>query len=340
MSADEAGKPSREPGRPQKQVNPEEGPLPAIAQALRDLREACGNPKYRTLEKYAGVPHQRLAEAARGEHLPAWAVVEGYIAGCQSYYQHRHHSPPHADRVGNPARWRQLYQNAGGVLPEPPRSSDNAAEPSSGQATATGPVRSQPARLPWIARLGSRLNRRLTVAAASAVGVVLLTGAAVMIGRLLPGKSSPAAGSTPRSSNPIAGARDIFVTPPAPACGNATADGFRSPATTVFSPVTTLGTLSLDGFSVSTMDGMHRGISYYWVQSHPTGRRAGTQLRWSIDRDHWHYCTATLEPGNIAALPNLVTTVAVPSAIHGQQVFYQTCVWHQQPYTAQCSPVR
>lgn len=40
MSSDRAPKSTPEAGRPQKQLNPEDGPLPAMAQALRDIRAA------------------------------------------------------------------------------------------------------------------------------------------------------------------------------------------------------------------------------------------------------------------------------------------------------------
>ena len=340
MSPDEAGKSSRQPGRPQKQLSPQDGPVAALAQALRDLREASGRPKYRSLAIYAGVQHQRLAEAARGERLPKWQVVEGYVNGCWAYYQHRHHDDRPADGAADLARWRQLYRDAGGCLPEQTKCGETAELPTGPAPDAAGPGRWRAAlhrpRLP-----GSHRGRRLALAGAAGTGVALLTTAAVMSGMTLsPGKPSPDTAGTPRAGTRTARPAGIFVTPPAAACGSVAADGFRSPATTVFSTVTAVSRLSLDGLSVSTMEGTRDGTGYYWIEAHSTSRRAGMQLRWSSVRDQWHYCTATLDAGNISALPGLVTTVAVPATVHEKQVLYQSCVWHQHPYSARCTPVR
>ena len=343
MSLDKAGKSTREPGRPQKQLSPEDGPLAALAQALRDLREASGNPTYRSLEKYAGIPHQRLAEAARGERLPAWAVVEGYLYGCRASYQHRPNGRPPLDGAGDLARWQQLYRDAGGALPARGQCGDTTSEPLTSPAPAPGadgPGPSQVARLHRAPRPSRRFNRRLVLTGAAAAGIMLLTGAGVMIGVSLgSGQPSPAAGSTPRSAARPARTAGISVAPPAPACGDAASVGFRSPATTAFSNRTTAYTLSLDGFSVSLMQGTYGGTSYYWVEAHPTGRRAGMQLRWSSQPNEWYYCTATLEAGSISALPSLVATMAIPATIHSRFVLYQACMWHQHPYSARCSPV-
>jgi hypothetical protein len=213
------------------------------------------------------------------------------------------------------------------------------AQPPAGPPPAAGPDR-RPAALHRSRWPGIRRDRRLVLAGAAATAVALLTTAAVMSGvTLSAGKPPPLSGRTPRPAARTARPAGIFVTRPAAACGNASADGFRSPAA-AFSNVTTADTLSLDGFSVRAMKGTRKGTGYYWIEAHPTGRRAGIQLRWSSARDQWHYCTATLDSGKESALPGLVTTVAVPAIIHGQRVLYQSCVWHQHPYSARCTPVR
>ena len=126
------------------------------------------------------------------------------------------------------------------------------------------------------------------------------------------------------------------VTAPTARCGSAAADGFRSPAT--FSNARTVYTVSLESVSASVMAGTYNGTSYDWIEAHPTGSRAGIQLRWAYARNEWHYCTATLKAGDVSALPQLIATVAVPTTMRGQQVIYQACIWHQNPYTEQCSP--
>jgi hypothetical protein len=338
MPLDKAGKKSREPGRPQKRVNPEDGPLPFLAQALRDLREACGNPAYRTMQARTGVPHQRLAEAARGEQLPAWAVVEGYIKGCEAYYQRKHGDEPPGGTAAELTRWRQLYRDAGGTFPEEQPGRD-AAKPTLNPAPAHAlarRARSGRTRLLQVISPGRRPGRSSIQIGAAVTSTVLVTGAAVMLG-LWPGhaRPSPVTGSVTAASD-----AGTVVAASGHACGNAFSDGFRSPATTMFSDITAVGMLSLDGLSASLMEGIHDGITYRWVEAHPTGRKAGIQLRWSNAPGKWYYCTATLKPGNISKLPDLVATTAVPTVVHGQHVTYQACIWHQQPYTQQCSKLQ
>ena len=339
MSLDKAGQSSREPGRPQKRLSPEDGPVPAFAQALRDLREASGQPKYRSLATYAGIGHQRLAEAARGEQLPKWQVVEGYVNGCRAYYWHRHHADPPADGAADLARWRRLYREAGGCPPEQAECGEMAELPTGPGLDAAGPARWRAvlhrSRLP-----GIRRNRRLVLAGAAATGLALLITALVISGApLSPGKPSPVTRRTPQPDAPTGRPADIFVTPPAAACGNAAMDGFRSPAAAGFSNVTAVSSLSLDGLSVSTMVGMLDDTDYFWIEAHPAPRRGGMQLRWTSAPGQWRYCTATINAGIISARPGLVTTIAVPAIIHGRWVLWQSCVWHQHPYSQRCTPV-
>lgn len=355
MSSDEAARSLREPGRPQKRLNLTAGPLPLLAQALRDLRNASGNPTYRTLQKYAGIPHQRLADAARGEQLPSWPVVQGYLRGCQAYHRHKHNDQRPLDSAGDPVRWRRLYRDAGGTLPEEDRLEGTGNEPMPNPApagvldiTETEPARSLPLRAhpqpAWVRferapSAGSRLNCRLLLRIAGALSIVLLAGAGIMLDISLGSRRlSPVTKSTPAFNAPTGRNTGISVAPPAPACGDAAEDGFRSPATTPFSNIKIVYTLTLDGLSASVMKATYDGISYQWAEAHPTGGRAGMQLRWSPGRNRWYYCTAALEAGNISKLPDLVATSAVPAAIRGRNVIYQACIWHQHPYTARCSP--
>jgi hypothetical protein len=354
MSSDKAARSRREPGRPQKCLNLKAGPLPQLAQALRNLRDASGNPTYRTLQKYAGIPHQRLAEAARGEQLPSWPVVQGYLRGCQAYHRHKHKDRPPLDGAADLARWRRLYRDAGGTLPEEDRLEDIGNEltlnpapagvPSTAEAETVQPLRLRarpqpaPARYEQAPAAGNRLNRRLLLRVAGVLGIVLLAGVMLDVTRGS-GRPSPVTTSTPARDAPMGRNARISVAPPAPACGDAAEDGFRSPATTPFSSIKTVYTLTLDGLSASVMEATYDGISYQWVEAHPTGSRAGMQLRWSPARNQWYYCTATLESGDISALPDMVATTAVPAAIHGRNVIFQACIWHQHPYTARCSPM-
>ena len=129
----------------------------------------------------------------------------------------------------------------------------------------------------------------------------------------------------------------ISVAAPSAGCGLPVQDGFRSPATTGFKDINTIYTVSLDGRSASVMQGIYEGLAYDWLQSDPTGDRAGMQLRWFNTANRWHYCTATIPAGVVSLLPAQVVTAAVPVTIHGRQVTFQACIWHQLPFTSQCS---
>jgi hypothetical protein len=341
MSSDKAAESPRDPGRPQKRLDPDAGPVPLLAQALRDLRDASGNPTYRTLQRYAGVPHQRLADAARGEQLPPWPVVQGYLHGCQAYHQYKHKGQPTLDGASDLLRWRRLYRDAGGTLPEEGQFDGEGVL----DTTPAIPARSRPLRTPpqqtqlFFERTqpaGNHRHRTLLLKVAGAVGIVLLSGAGIMLDVSL--HSRPPSLAT-KFDAPAGHTTAISVPAPAPACGDAAEDGFRSPATTSFGSIKTSYTLTLDGLSADLMEATYDGISYQWVEAHPTGSRAGMQLRWAPAQGQWHYCTATLEAGNISALPDLVGTTAVPAIIHGRNVIYQACIWHQNPYTARCSPL-
>ncbi|MFM9442691.1 hypothetical protein [Streptomyces acidiscabies] len=69
-------------GRPELPVDPEAGPVQRLAHALRELRRAAGGPAYRAMAQRAGFAATTLSQAASGERLPSWPVVEGYARAC------------------------------------------------------------------------------------------------------------------------------------------------------------------------------------------------------------------------------------------------------------------
>ena len=307
MSQDNGDSSARGPGRPENPVDPASGPRALLAQELKDLRKACGAPTLRVLATYAGTDYRRLGEAARDCGLPSWAIVESYVRGCWDYFEAQKHSPPPG--AGNMEPWKQRYREAGGSVPEQP-----PEEP---------PLEDQPARQDS----GRRQPGRLLATAAAAV-VLLVSG--VLVDVYVVGSDRSPGGHRDR----------VSVAPHNSACGSPAQDELRSPAAIDFGRTASVVSVHLDGVSASVIEGMHQGIAYAWLESRPDGHRAGVQLRWAATRGGWHYCTATDEGGPVAGLPGLVSTVAVPATLHGEQVTFQACVWHQHPYTARCSGLR
>ncbi|WP_416972370.1 hypothetical protein [Streptomyces sp. 4F14] len=80
--------------RPEKPLDPEAGPLQRFAYELRALRRAAGNPAYRVMAETAGCSATTLSQAAGGERLPSFAVVQGYVRACG----------------GDPAQWADRWQ--------------------------------------------------------------------------------------------------------------------------------------------------------------------------------------------------------------------------------------
>jgi hypothetical protein len=179
MASGQTGGASRYPGRPQKRIDPRDGPVAVLAQELRDLRDACGCPPYRTLarQQYAGTAHQRLADAARGEALPPWAVVEAYVRGCRAYHLHKHKGEPPPDSAGDLAPWRELYRKASGEIPDllsesADERTGSQVKPSPGDRARPVPSRTPPGGTPpWQpAATGTRRKARSTVMARATTG--------------------------------------------------------------------------------------------------------------------------------------------------------------------------
>jgi hypothetical protein len=119
-----------------------------------------------------------------------------------------------------------------------------------------------------------------------------------------------------------------------PACGTAL-DGIRSPAETPFVNVKTVGEVSLEGLSVSVMQGVNGGMTYDFATSFPTGV-GGFLIRWANPKENWHSCSTSLK--NVSSAPGkLIATMAVPAVSHGKPTIIQVCVWRSEPtYTSQC----
>jgi WD40 repeat protein/transcriptional regulator with XRE-family HTH domain len=69
-------------GRPERPLDPADGPVQKLAQALRELRRTAGGPSYRSMARTAGFSMTTLSQAAAGERLPSLAVVQAYARAC------------------------------------------------------------------------------------------------------------------------------------------------------------------------------------------------------------------------------------------------------------------
>lgn len=69
-------------GRPERNVDPDSGPVARFACDLRALRQAAGSPSYRHLAAKANYSATVLSRAASGRELPSLPVVLAYVTAC------------------------------------------------------------------------------------------------------------------------------------------------------------------------------------------------------------------------------------------------------------------
>ncbi|MGW2054283.1 nSTAND1 domain-containing NTPase [Streptomyces sp. NPDC001840] len=100
-------------GRPERELDPEAGPLQRFASELRRLRAAAGL-SYRELSKRAHFSVTALSEAAGGERLPTLAVTLAYAEACGG------------ERADWEERWRKLSAELAPEAPVPDRGTEDA----------------------------------------------------------------------------------------------------------------------------------------------------------------------------------------------------------------------
>ena len=79
-------------GRPERPVDPSDGPLPRFAAGLRQLRARAGYPTYRAMAIRAHFAPSVLSSAAAGAAFPTLRVTLAYVAACgasAAEWQHR-----------------------------------------------------------------------------------------------------------------------------------------------------------------------------------------------------------------------------------------------------------
>ncbi|MFE6866603.1 helix-turn-helix domain-containing protein [Kitasatospora sp. NPDC057692] len=166
------------PGRPERPLDPDAGPVEAFAHALRALRREAGNPSYRWIADRAHYSHTVLSDAARGERLPTLAVTLAFVEACG------------ADRGAWEARWHLHQQLAAGTLPRTaPLQAPDAADPPDAvhPPEPAAPVEPpEPDRTSPRRRLLRPPGRRVTALAALLVALVLAAGATGWLLRPVP----------------------------------------------------------------------------------------------------------------------------------------------------------
>jgi WD40 repeat protein len=108
-------------GRPERAVDPENGPVERFAVELRRLRDAAGRPGYRELARRAHYSVATLAEAAGGKVFPSLQVTLAYVAACGG------------DRPAWEARWHEVAEEQAAA--NDPAEEDLAGAPYRGLAT-------------------------------------------------------------------------------------------------------------------------------------------------------------------------------------------------------------
>ncbi len=174
--------------RPQRDLDPNGGPLVEFARDLRALRDGAGTPKFATMARRTGRSKTALADAAGGQHLPRWETVEDFVRACD------------ADPAPWHDRWLTLRTGEGAPggppdpAPAPPAApADPPATPAASVATPAAPeavptpaTEPAPAALsgpPAVAAAPSRSRRRLVLVAAVVLGVLLVGALGFLLGR-------------------------------------------------------------------------------------------------------------------------------------------------------------
>jgi hypothetical protein len=93
-------RPRRRVGRPERPLDPHDGPLARFAGELRQLRAAAGYPSYRTLATTALFAPSVLSTAAGGISFPSLQVTLAYARACG----------------GDEAEWHSRWQSAAATI--------------------------------------------------------------------------------------------------------------------------------------------------------------------------------------------------------------------------------
>ena len=68
--------------RPQRPIDPSEGPIAEFAAELRGVRDRAGRPTYREMARKVHRSQTSLSEAAGGRIVPTWETTEAFLRAC------------------------------------------------------------------------------------------------------------------------------------------------------------------------------------------------------------------------------------------------------------------
>jgi hypothetical protein len=275
--------------RPQRALDPHQGPVQAFAAALRALRAEAGDPKFASMSRRSGRSKTALSEAVGGGHLPRWETVSGFVDACG----------------GRPEDWRALWEearDAAATTEDTPRPTSDApearapaesapeeSEPEGIQPAAPEPAAPQPAATAPAS--AHRVGRRRVRAGAALVGAALvgaaLVGAAVTLGVVvLTGDGEPAVPVVVVQNKVAVGPTALLedATPaylstiPAPyckarGCGVPGTDMASGAVLAVDCTVSAEDMVNYEADSVLSQDNPHRVQSTLWYRARfPDGR--------------------------------------------------------------------
>lgn len=256
--------------RPQRALDPHQGPVQAFAAALRALRSEAGDPKFASMSRRSGRSKTALSEAVGGGHLPRWETVSGFVDACG----------------GRPEDWRVLWEEARDAAattedtPRPTSDTPEAGEPAESEP-ATGPAATEPTGAHWVGRrrvrAGAALVGAALVGAAVTLGVVALAGGGEAAVPVVVVQNKVAVGPTALLEDATPA---YLSTIPAPYCK---ARGCAVPGTDMASgavlavdcTVTAEDMVNYEADSVLSQDNPHRVQSTLWYRARFPDGRAG-----------------------------------------------------------------
>jgi transcriptional regulator with XRE-family HTH domain len=186
-------------GRPELPLDPADGPRPAFAAQLRQLRQEAGLPTYRTMAARAGYSAAALSRAAAGARFPTLEVTLAFVRACDG------------DAAEWQLRWRQARDLVTSILPaevgpRPENLAETAAPSRNGPASRSRPPAGVDGRA-----VGQSARWRPAIVALGAAGVLAVALLSVLViaggGR---GSSPAATGAADTASHPVDGA-DPYV---------------------------------------------------------------------------------------------------------------------------------